>query len=580
MVVTRRAPNLPSRGASESVLTKLKEPRRVVLALSVAILLFLVVVPVAFLLYGSVVSVAPGQEGQLSFGKYVEVLTEGRTYRILGNSVIYAVGSTLVSFVLGTVLVWFVQRTDIPGKAGLGFLALFPIFMPVVLEVVGWKLLLDPDSGVINSLLVSWGLSWLVLDINTLYGMILVAGLIHMPLVYLWMWPALRAMDPSLEEAAAMSRSRPLRVLRTVTFPVLLPALGATFLINLVLAMEDIIIPAVIGLPAGISVLSTEIFLAYTNVPVDVQAASVYGVLLLGITVALMLFYRRLTSQEQRYAVVRGRGYRPTVTKLGRARWPFAGALYLVMGLVVGLPVLVLVWTSLSPYLRAPSVDGFRDLTLTWYQALTTDALAIRGLVNTTILGIVAAVCVMLLALVIGWLVIHGKGKGITLLDLLAFSPIAIPGLVLGLSLLWLYASLPLPIYGTLVVLGIAFVTRFIPYGVRLTYSALKQLHKELEEAAYVAGSGWGKTLRTITLPLLTPTLVVTGIYTMLRVFQEVGASLLLATYGTEPYSVVAYNLWEAGETGKTAAYGVVAIVIVSVMVIFAERITRRHGVG
>lgn len=550
--------------------------RHVIAVGSIVLLVYLVVIPILFLLFGSLHTGLPGEAGAFSAQEYINILGAGRTYRMLLASFEYAVGSSLVAFVIGTFLAWLVQRTDVPGRSVIAFLSLFPLFMPLILEAVAWTLLLDPRAGLINRILISMHLSALVFNVNSMQGMIVVGGFVDVPLVFLWMWPAFAAMDPTLEEAAAMCRGRPLRVLSSITLPLLMPALAATFLINFVLAIEDVVVPIVVGLPAHISVLATNVYLAYTIVPVDVQAASIYGLMLLAITVALVLLYRRLTGRAERYAIIRGRSYRPSRTRLGPARLPLAGLAALILFVIVGLPVFILIWTSLSPYVQVPSWSGLSHLTSKWYVQLISDPMATRGLVNTAILGVTVGVAVTGLSAVIGWTVVRSRGRMRALLDLLAFSPIAVPGLVLGLCLVWFYLVVPIPVYDTLTILGIAFVTRFIPYGVRLVYASLSQLHVELEEAAYVCGSHWAKMMRSITLPLLGPALLVSSVYTVLRVFQELGSSLLLASFGNEPYSLVAYNLWEGGETGKTAAYGIVGMLVITALVIGAQAVTRR----
>jgi iron(III) transport system permease protein len=541
-----------------------------------ALLVYLVVVPLFFLVYGSLFTGLPGQAGALSLGTYAEVLSSSRTYRIIATSFAYAFGSTLVGFVIGTTVVWLVQRTDVPGKGLFTFLTLFPLLSPPVLTTVAWVLLLDQNIGLLNGILRGLGVPWAVFDANTLLGMIWVRGIMDVPLVFLWLWPALVAMDPGLEEAAAMCRAAPITVIRTISLPLVLPSLASVFLITFVLAIEDLTVPVVIGLPAHVNVLATEIYLAYARVPTDVHAASVYAVVLLVITMALMVVYRRLTYRTERYTVVRGRGYRPSLAPLGRSRLPVAGLLALLLLVTVGLPVFVLLWTSLSRYLQVPSVAGLRRLALDWYGTVLRDPMALRGFWNTTVLGVGTALVVMPLAVVVAWIVIRSRASFRASLDFLAFMPIAIPGLVVGLSLMWLYLTLPVPVYGTLWILGIAFVTRFIPYGVRLAYAGFSQLHAELEEAAYMSGSTWAKALRTISLPLLAPTLTVGGIYTILLAFRELGASLLLVSFGNEPYSVVAYQLWDAGETGKTAAYGIAAIVVMTALVLGVQRATGR----
>jgi iron(III) transport system permease protein len=250
-----------------------------------------------------------------------------------------------------------------------------------------------------------------------------------------------------------------------------------------------------------------------------------------------------------------------------------------VIGVTVGLPLFVLVWTSVSPFVQVPSIAGLKTLTFRWYGAVAEDPMAVRGFVNTAILGTGTALAVLVLSLVVGWIVVRSKARLRAVLDLVAFAPIAIPGIVVGLGLMWLYLTLPVPIYGTLWILWIAFVTRFIPYGARLAYAGFSQLHPELDEAAYVCGSSWAKTMRTVSLPLLAPTLTVGAIYTIVRAFRELGASLVLAAFEREPYSLVAYHMWTAGEGGKTAAYGVVAIAVVTVMVASVRRLAGRRDV-
>lgn len=564
----------PGAGSLPFLLARVDIWRAAAISLSGALLIYLVAVPLLFLIYGSFSTGMPGRPGIFSVGKYAEVLTDSRSYRLMWCSFVYAAGSSLISFVIGASIGWLIQRTDLPAKGLFTFLALFPLFMPTVLISVGWILLLDANVGLINRILQSiFGLAGAPFDVFSLTGIIWVRGVIDVPLVFLWLWPAFVAMDPSLEEAAAMSRAGPAAVVRTITLPLILPALAATFLISFVASIEDVTVPIFIGLPAGINVFASEIYLATTRVPSDIHAASVYAVMLLGITMALTVIYRRLTYHTERYVIIRGRGYRPSLARLGRARFPLTVCLSSVLAVVVGMPIFVLLWTSFSRYLQVPSLAGLRNLSWIWYETLLVDPMVLRGFVNSAVLGVSTGIVVMLLAMIVGWVVIRSRSRFGDILDFLAFMPIAIPGLVTGLSLMWLYLALPLRIYGTLWILIIAYITRFIPYGVRLAYSGFTQLHPELEEAAYLSGSGWGKCLRTISIPLLAPTLAAGMIYVFLRAFRELPASLLLTSFGIEPYSVVAYHIWTAGESAKTAAYGMVAIVFMTAVVLAVQHL-------
>lgn len=541
------------------------------------LLIYLVGVPLVLLFYGSAATGVPGEAGALSLSRYYEVLSDPDTYRLLGRSVVYALGVAAVALPLGGVTAWLVQRTNLPGKGIFVFLALCPAFMPPVLIALGRILLLDGNIGLVSRFLQSMlGADEPLLQVHSLYGMIWIGGVLDMPLAFLWLWPAFAAMDPALEEAGAMAGGRPWRVLRKVTLPLIWPAIAGAFLISFVLAIEDVTVPILVGLPGQVHVFATDIYLAHAQETPDTARASAQGVILLLVTIGFVWLYRHLTRKSERYAIVRGRGYRPSEVSLGVWRLPVFALMCAVFGFVVLLPLVILLWTSLSPYLQAPTLDGLTNLSLYWYRSLIDDPMAIRGLVNSALSGFGAAVVVMGLSVIVGWAVIRSKNRIWGFLDVLAFLPVAIPGLVVGLGLIWLYVPVALPIYGTLVIIWLAYITKFIPYGARLIYAGLRQLHPELEEAAHVSGASWGKTLRRIILPLLAPTLAAGILYSTMRAFRELPASLLLVSYGNETYSVIAYEMWSAGDPGRTAAYGMVVIVVMTTIVAITWRTVRK----
>lgn len=552
--------------------------RGVVVAATTCVLLYLIVVPIGFLIYGSFSTGQPGSPGQLTVSGYSRILSESATYWLIGRSLVYGFGSALVALLIGGSFAWLLQRTDVHGRRVASFLALFPLFIPSVLSTLAWVMLLDNRIGIINLWLQSlFGLHAAPLNVYSLPGMIWVCGISQAPLTFLWLLPAFAAIDPSLEEAAAMSGKPTWQVIRTITLPLLRPALLGAYLISLVLCLEDITVPILIGLPARVNVFSSLIYTDVTQVPSDATSASVYSLILMVITFALALAYRRLTLRGERFYLVRGRGYRPSIIKLGRWRWPTTLAMYLVLLVIVGLPLLIMLWTSFTAYVQVPSLSGFHHLTAAAYRTLFEDPTVPGGLEHSAVLGVVSAAIVMGLSLIGGWVVARSRYRMRTALDLLIFVPIAIPGLVTGLSLMWLYLGLPVPVYGTLTILGIAYVTRFIAYGARLVGSGFGRLHPELDEAAALSGAGWFRSLSTISIPLLVPTIMAGLVYVFIRSFTELSASLLLFSYNTEPYSVAAFNIWSGGLVGKTAAYGVVGITVMIVVIIIGQLVTRRR---
>ncbi len=546
-----------------------------------AVVLYLVVVPMFFLLYGSVFDGRPGGKGELTIGTYIDVLTDPGTYGLLANSAIYALVSSVLSVVFGVVIAVLLQRTDVGLKGLFLALALVPLILPTVLTTIGWIFLLDSNIGLFNSM-VSWipGLEGGIFNAYSFPGMIWIKALLDVPLVVIWLWPAFRSMDPSLEEAAGVCGASPIRAIMTITIPLVRPALLASFIVSVIASLEDVAVPLLVGLPARVNVFASEIYIAAARTPSDIHRASVYGVILLVITLLLLMLYRRLLGASERYVTVRGKGYRPAMIRLRAWRAPVTALLGGGMFVLFVLPLLMLVWISLMPYSQAFSFRAIGQITFDTYVALPRTPGTVSGLINSAWLGVVTAVLVMALALIIGWIVVRSKSRASRLLDMTSFAPIAIPGLVLAIALIWLYTAYPssVPIYGTMIMLIIAYVTLFIPFGVRITFAGFTQLHTDLEEAGAMSGSTWWQTMRQITLPILLPMLLVGAVYIFLRTFRELPASLMLHPVGSELYSVTAFQLWQAGMSKETAAYGVVAVILMGTTVVVLESLSRRKG--
>jgi iron(III) transport system permease protein len=185
----------------------------------------------------------------------------------------------------------------------------------------------------------------------------------------------------------------------------------------------------------------------------------------------------------------------------------------------------------------------------------------------------------MLLTAVAAWVVVRTRLRGRSLVDNLAFMPLTIPGLVLGVALLFVYLRIPIGIYGTLWVLFIAYLTRFMPYGMRYSSTSMFQIGRELEESAQMSGAGWWHTFRRVVLPLLAPGLIAGWIYIVIVSFRELGASVLLYSPGKEVLSIVIWEQWRDGLLTEVAALGVMLIGALVVLVAIAYKLGARIGV-
>jgi iron(III) transport system permease protein len=535
---------------------------------------YLTVVPLTMLLLGSVSAGSSLLDLQLTLRNFQRVLTDQASLELLANSLLYGAGSAALAFVVGTGVAWAVERTDIPGRSLWYGLALVPIIVPGIVHTIAWLFLLSPEIGWINApLRAIFGAS---LSIYSLPGMIWVEGLHTAPFAFVLMSAALRAMDPSLEEAAATSRANPWSAFRRVTLPLLLPAIASVLLILFVRALEGFEVPAIIGLPGRIYVYASRIYTSLNQYPPNFGLSAAYASVLLAISVVGLLLHHRATRRTERYTTVTGKGYRPRRLTLGRYRYVAVAALALYGLVAIVLPFLVLIYASLVRVYTVPSLESVSELTLRNYAFIVTDELTRRSFVNSLLLGILSATVVVAITSVIAWVTLRTRIPGRGILDFLAFVPITIPGIVLGISLLWVYFTIPIRIYGTIWILLVAYITRYLPYGIRATTAGLVQLHKELEEAAATAGARWWPTFRRVLLPLLRPTLVGAWVYVFIVSLRELGSSILLVSSDNVVLAVRIFDLRDSGNYTSIAALSVILIAMLVVLVALLQRVGGR----
>jgi iron(III) transport system permease protein len=543
------------------------------------VLIWLIMVPLAVVIWGAFRDGQPGEAGEYTLMKFVEAY-QGTLLETLGNTMIFALGAAFLCLALGTFLAWVTERTDAPLRSLIYAVSLFPLIAPGVLMASAWVLVLHPKIGIINvlgrNLLAFEGA---LFNGYSMHGMIWAQAMDQISLPFLLMAAAFRSMDPSLEEASSVAGARLTTTMRTVTLPLLLPAVLAVFLLVFVRAIESFDVPAVLGVPAGIPIFATQVFLAVWDVPQDYNVASAFGVGYLVVSLLLLYGYHRATCASERFVTVTGKAFRPRRMQLGGWRWPVSVLSLLLLGFGVGLPVFVFVWTSFVKFYQIPSLAQLSHFSLDNYRAIFELPHTTQSIYNTLLVGIVSSVIIVLLAATISWIVIRSRVRGRKFLDFLAFSPIAIPGTVMGLALLWLYLVVPIPIYATIWILIVAFVGKYITVAVRSTHASLQQISVELEEVSTVSGASWGRTFRSVVLPLMAPGLVVAFIYSLSLTFKVLSMPILLGSVDTKLMSVTIYNLYEDGQYPMLSAMGVILLMLVLFLSFIGAYIGKRFGV-
>jgi iron(III) transport system permease protein len=548
----------------------------------VAIVIWLALVPLVFLIWQSFLTPQTASApAQLTLENFRAAYFTADNVRLLANSLQFAVGAAALSLVVGTSLAWMNERTNTPFKTLFFALAIIPLVIPGILFTVSWIMLASPKIGLVNLVLQKLTDSDAVfVNIYTMAGMIWVDGLHYSPMAFLLMTAAFRSMDPSLEEQAAMSGASVPQIAAHITLKLAWPAALGALLILFVRAIESFEVPALLGLPVGIHVYTSSIYQAIHQYPSQIGLAAAYAVMLLLLTSLGIYAQSRLSRQGGRFATVTGKGFRPRTIDLGKWRYFTAAIFILYFVVIVLLPFLVLLWSSTQKFYSAPSWAAFSRMSLDSYRAVLDHPQFVDTVWNSLVLAVGSATVIMLVSAVISWIVIRTKMPGRWLLDNLASLPLVFPGLVLGLAIMVCYLTLDIGIYGTLWIMFIAYVTRFMPYGMRYNSASMLQIHKELEESAAMSGASWGRTFRRVVLPLLKPGLLAGWIYVMIVSIRELSSSILLYSPGTEVVSIMIWELWQNGQYVELSALGVMLILALFCLVMLAQVIGRRFGIA
>ncbi len=548
--------------------------RNVIIALVVALITYLALIPVGYLLWetfwdGEAITLQNFRDAYSTVGLTPMVV----------SSLIFAAGSTALAVPLGTALAYLVVRTDLPFKGLMFAASLVPLIIPGILHTVSWIFLASPRIGIYNQLLLDKIPGAPRLNIFSMPGMIVVEGLHLTPLIFLLMVAAFRSMDPSLEESALMSGARLPTIIRKVTLPLVRPALYASTLIMAVRALEAFEVPALLGIPGGIWVFTSRIWSALKGFPARYGEAGAYAMSLLVLTSAGVYLHSRLSRRGKQFQTVTGKGFRPHPIRLGP--WKPAAAIFMMLYFVIAviMPLLVLIYVSTQRFYSVPSLETISNSTLENFRYTFTRDQSLRALRNSFMLGIGSATAVMFVTAIASWLVVRTKARGRWLVDNLATLPLVIPGLVMGVALLFTYLRLPIPIFGTIWILFVAYFTRYMPYGMRYASTSMYQIGGELEESAQVCGASWWKTFRRVNLPLLVPGLVAGWIYIVMVSVRELSSSILLYSPGNEVLSVVIWEQWENGQFTELAALGVVMVVGLVILVAVAKKLGAQIGV-
>ena len=529
-----------------------------------------IITPVLVVFWRSFTSGRLGFDVGLNLANYARVFNDKDIMPMLSNSVIYAAGAALLGTALGALLAWIVARTNTPGKALVELMPLYPILMPTIMKNIAWILLLAPKSGILNGMLQQFlGIETLVFNAFTMAGMIWVFGLACVPLGYLFLLPVFLSFDPSLEESAYIAGSKPMHTMFKITFPLALPAFLSAFVLNFLRGLRSFETPVLQGTPGNIKVFVSRV---YDSMALEFNTglATSYSVVLVVLSVITLYFYVRATRFSERYATITGKGYRVRVIDIGP--WKYLTFLLVFLYFLAGIliPFIVLIVVSMIPYYDYDTFMKFpTNAVLTNYFVVMRHPSFVTGLYNSLVLSVTIAIVTVLAGITMAFTIYRTRAWGTKLFEFIGTLPLAFPPLVLSVGLVIIFIGTPL--YNSLWALGIGLFVAYFPYAFRNASGSIVNIHKELDEAAWVHGAKWRHVFFKITLPILKPSVGGALFYIFIEAIRNVDVAVLLTAPGKEYGPVTLFEYFRVGQWAEAAAGGVIYLIILIVAVSVAK---------
>ena len=492
---------------------------------------------------------------------------------IMLNTLYVALAATVMALVFGFLTAWILNRTNVPMRRTLEQAMAVPYYVTPLLGALAWSLLGSPESGFINQVWRAAGGSGAIIDLLTPLGIAWVMALFEGSVAFVMIGAVMKSMDPALEEASQVIGAGRLRTMLRVTLPLVTPGVLGAAIFVFAEMLGSFSAALVLGAPNRFYVITTAIYQLVQQYPPRIPLAAAMGVSLFAVMFVMLFFYRRLISRRS-YVTISGKAFRPRLTDVGGLRWVLFSicALYVVLSVI--LPVLTLIFASVQNLAVAfPALSNF---TLAHYRDALMQNAVRSAMWNSLLLGAMTATIGVALTGLLSWLIHRSRIPGRGVLEYVAMFPQAVPRLVFAFGMMWAWLVFPIPIYGTIWILLIAYLTVFLPLGVRTISSVLLQLDKSLEECGEVCGASWGYRMRTITLPLLRPGVLAAWMLLFIASVRELGASILLMGPHSQVLTPAIVDAWFSSSSELTAAMALIQTLVVGAVMALFVLVTRR----
>src|SRR3954449_13601924 len=493
--------------------------------------------------------------------------------QIILNTLTVSVAAAAMALVFGFLMAWILTRANVPGRRFFEQAMVVPYYLTPLLGALAWSLLGTPESGFLNQVYRALGGSDYLININSAYGIAWVMALFEGSVAFVMISAVMKSMDPALEEASQVIGASRLRTMLRITLPLVIPGVLGAAIFVFAEMLGSFAAALVLGLPNRYYVITTAIYQLVQQYPPKIQIAAAMGVSLFAVMFFMLFLYRRIVMAGS-YVTITGKAFRPRVADVGRLRYVLLGVCLLYLLAAVGLPLITLLYASLQKIAVAFPTAG--NWTLENFRVAVTMNAVRSALANSLLLGFGTATIGVLLMGLLAWLIYRSRLPGGGLIEYIVMFPQAVPRLVFAFGLMWAWLVFPIPIYGTLWLLLIAYLTVFLPLGVRTIAGVMLQIDKSLEECAQLCGASWTFRVRTVTIPLLVPGLVAAWLLLFIASVRELGASILLMGPHSKVITPSIVESWFGTASELTATLALIQTLVVAAAMLVLVLVTRR----
>ena len=542
----------------------------IVIAISVLVLLYFIVFPMLILIYDSFVV-----DGAINFSNYKNVYSQNVNWKALVNTIQLSLFVMVASVIITFPLAWLIGRTDLPWKKSFRTILVGSYMIPPYVGAIAWVQMLNPSVGYLNEIFKTiFHLSQAPFNIYTMGGLTWVLTLFYSPFAFITISRAMEKMDPTLEEAARIAGASPLRTLWDVTLPLMAPSIVAGGLLVFIATGSAFGIPAIVGMPGNIEVMTTRIVtFVYMGDEKGIRDATALAVSLMVLANGLLFFMSWLLSRKD-YTTISGKSTRPNMVELGK----FKHAAFGIVGLYAFVAVILPIGSVLLTSFLVSMSKGieFSNLGIDPWIPVITSSQYMESIGRSLIYGVISATIGTVLAVFVAYLSVKTKVTGRSIPDLLVVLGGSTPSIVIALALIITFSgNYGLNIYSTMWILIVSYLIKYMTMSVRTVAASLSQVHISLEEAALNSGASWLRTCKDIIIPLVAPSIVAGWFLIFMPSFYELTMSNLLYGADTKSIGVLLYELQTYADTQNASVLSVIILVIVLAGNLILNKLTK-----